>query len=184
MDDGVVVWEAAAPRAMTLGAINRGAVTWDVVVPAGRVSGPGLPPGQIGYAERLVLRVAPWRLGIETLRWGRFCGRTSSLAWVEWVGMDPVAASLLDGRPACLHEASLERVVVDNVELVMETARPFVECALGDGLLRNMPWPSRIMPHAFLSGHERKYAGRGLLRREGRAPEEGQVLFEEVCWSR
>lgn len=183
-DDGVFVWESAAPRPMTLRSINRGAVTWDVVVPSGRVTGPNIAPGQIGYAERLALRVAPWRLGIETLRWGRFCGRSSSLAWVEWLGMDPVAISLLDGHPVRLREASLERVIADGVELTIEITRPFVESALGEGLLRTMPWPSRIRPLAFLSGIERKYAGRGLLHRQGSAPEDGDVLLEEVHWPR
>lgn len=181
---GTFRWSGAASRPHGLGARHRGAVTWDVVVPAGAVSGPGIDAGQRGYAERLELRVAPWALGIELLRWGRFCGSRSSLAWVEWVGADPVAVALLDGRAVPLRRASLAHVEVDGAMLDLAPARPFVEEPLKGGLLRDMPWPRRIRPLAFLRGIERKYAVRGILRSGTGAAEEGDVLLEEVAWPR
>ncbi len=175
-------WDGASSRPLHLADGLGNAVEWDVLVPAGRVTGPGLSHGAIGYAERLVLRVAPWRLGIKVLRWGRFCGRNSSLTWVQWLGEIPVARALLNGRETSLETITAESVTVAGARLDIEGARLFVDARLGSGLLQDMPWPRRMRPLRFLAGHERKYVGRGQLRMADGLIEDGDVLFEDVLW--
>lgn len=180
--EGLFTWSGASPRAFSLWSAREDFVSWEPVALNGTVTGPRIRPGQRGYAERLILRVAPWAPGITTLRWGRFCGPRSSLVWIEWVGRIPVQLTLLDGRKVALKEVSPERVIVEGGTLKMRAAHLFVDAPLGSGILKDMPWPRRIKPLQFLAGVERKYVARGELALDGGAVEEGDVIFEEVLW--
>src|ERR1700721_150980 len=76
--DGPATWRNAIHRPRTLWSDGRRQVLWDPVVLNGEVS--GARTGR-GYAEQLVLTVAPWRLGITRLWWGRFWGGRPSVGW-------------------------------------------------------------------------------------------------------
>lgn len=180
-DSGPVRWSGAAPNPVPLWPGDAEALVWDPVAPNGAVSGAGIGLGSRGYAERLVMRIPPWRLGLKLLRWGRFCGGTRSLAWIEWVGDMPQRLALLDGKRAPLHRASLEGVEAGDI--VLQFGRPtlFVDEPLASGFLQDFPWPRRIRPLAFLQGVERKWVASATLR-EGPAEDEGYTVFEEVSW--
>ena len=38
----------------------------------------------LGYAEHLSMTLPPWRLPIDTLRWGRFLTPRHSVVWIDW----------------------------------------------------------------------------------------------------
>ena len=38
----------------------------------------------LGYAEHLSMTIPPWRLPIDTLRWGRFLSPERSVVWIDW----------------------------------------------------------------------------------------------------
>src|SRR5450759_1984877 len=67
---------------------EEGAVEWRCVMPKGSAclnGGRGL-----GYAEHLRITIAPWKLPIRTLRWGRFLTPNTTLIWIDWqVGRTP-----------------------------------------------------------------------------------------------
>jgi len=39
-----------------------------------------------GYAEHLNMTIAPWKLPIRTLRWGRFAAASDWIVWIDWLG--------------------------------------------------------------------------------------------------
>lgn len=180
--EGIWSWSGARSRPHELAGPG-GGVTWDPVVANGLVSGPGASPGQRGYAERLTLAIPPWSLGIRTLRWGRFCGERTSLSWIEWTGERPLRLAHAEGHTLSLHRAGLDGVEADGVSVAFADVRAFVESPLASGLLKDMPWPRRIRPLAFLDGVERKYAGRGAALGADGSTDVGDVLFEEVEWA-
>src|SRR5689334_1411462 len=91
---GLATWRNAVNRPRRLWSDGRRHVDWDPMVLNGAVT--GARSGR-GYAERLVMTVAPWRLGIARLWWGRFCGDRHSLVWIVWEGARPLRLALLDG---------------------------------------------------------------------------------------
>jgi hypothetical protein len=50
-----------------------------------------------GYAEWVELRVPPWQLPIEALRWGRFLSPSTSLVWLDWEGTHPLRLIIRNG---------------------------------------------------------------------------------------
>ena len=69
-DDGQVEWTCHAPRAEVEARVD------------------GRPLRGLGYAEHLALGIAPWRLPIRELSWGRALAGNDSLVWIDWRGDD------------------------------------------------------------------------------------------------
>ena len=174
-------WQGARSRPFRLVDGGRG-VTWDPVVLDGEVSGPGVPPGQRGYAERIVLEIPPWALGLRELRWGRFRGGGRSLVWIRWEGETPLRLVLLDGVPVPGGGMDGAHVAFEGGALEWDAAAPFVDEPLSSGILRALPLPRRIRPVAFLDGRETKFAGAARLR-VGPVSLQGDVIHEVVTWA-
>jgi hypothetical protein len=177
---GVARWGNAIDRPRQLWSDGRRHVMWDPVVLNGTVTG-GLS-GR-GYAERLVMTVAPWRLGIERLWWGRFCGERHSLVWIVWEGARPLRLALLDGRDADLRAVGLEDVALGSARLRLSGHRMLVDQVLGTGALAGIPLPTRIAPVKFLAGRECKWLANGALESAGEVMDRGAVVFETVVWA-
>jgi hypothetical protein len=94
--------EALAPFSRRLLDCPDGTVDWCCEVPAASVTiaivGQPAIVGR-GYAERLNLTIAPWRLPIRQLRWGRWISDAGSrsLVWIDWQGAKPRTDVFLDG---------------------------------------------------------------------------------------
>ncbi len=70
-EDGTnFIWNNAAARPIELWRDRDKTITWDPIVLNGKL----VHNGARGYAERLKMNFAPWRLGLKLLKWGRFCG--------------------------------------------------------------------------------------------------------------
>jgi hypothetical protein len=176
---GVVTWRNAINRPRQLWSDGRRHVIWDPVVLNGTAT--GAVSGR-GYAERLVMTVAPWRLGIERLWWGRFCGDRHSLVWIVWDGAQPLRLALLDGGDADLHTVGVEDVAVESVRLRLSGHRMLIDQTLGTGALAGMPLRSRIAPVKFLAGRECKWLAQGALESAGEVVDRGAVVFATVTW--
>src|SRR5690349_2210175 len=62
--EGVVEWHCLMPRARALFRDRAG----------------------LGYCEHLTMTIAPWKLPIHNLRWGRFITPSDWLVWIDWQG--------------------------------------------------------------------------------------------------
>ena len=180
-DGGALAWREATSRPICLWSDGHREVTWNPLVLNGAVE--GAASGR-GYAEQLRMTVAPWRLGIDRLWWGRFCGDEHSLVWIVWEGCHPLRLVLLDGHEARLDDVTEEIVcVAPSARLDLRERRLLVDETLGTGALANMPWPKRIAPAAFLRGRERKWLAEGDLNVDGKSIDHGAVVCEKVEWS-
>ena len=63
---------------------GNGTVKWECLVPCGQ-SRIGNREG-LGYAERLTMTMPPWKLPLQTLRWGHFLSETELVIWIDWRG--------------------------------------------------------------------------------------------------
>jgi hypothetical protein len=92
------------PVEQVLLADGDGRVTWSCLAPRARVmlELAGKPLAGLGYAERLQLSIAPWRLPIRELRWGRALTASASLTWIDWRrpgDEPPIRLAVRDGQP-------------------------------------------------------------------------------------
>ena len=146
-------------------------VHWDCVQPRARVE-LRMPDGRTlrgrGYAEVLSLSIAPWRLPIHELRWGRFAGERHGAVWIEWLGPHPLKLVLLDGaRVDAMPPLRL------SDEVVLRSGR------IGETALRLLP---RRLPGLGLE--ETKWRSRGELALPGEPPDRGWAIHEVVRWPR
>ncbi len=51
-----------------------------------------------GYAERIELALAPWKLPISRLYWGRFTSERDSVVWIHWQGEMPLTIVYANGK--------------------------------------------------------------------------------------
>jgi hypothetical protein len=179
---GALAWRNALSRPIRLWTDGRQHVTWNPVVLNGSVEDAveAVRHGR-GYAEKLVMTIAPWRLGMTRLWWGRFCGDRHSFVWIVWEGRHPLRLALLDGAPVWLDAVTECAVFAAAVRLRLGERRLLVDQTLA-GTLADMPLPKRVAP-LFLSGRERKWFAESDLQRDGRAIDRGEVVCETVDWS-
>ena len=175
-----ITWDQVQSRPITLWTDGQRRVDWNPIVLNAPVQGKLIGRG---YAERLSLDIPPWRLGIERLWWGRFCGETHSLVWIVWEGQIQKRLALLDGTDIGIESISEANVCARNsYRLDMSETTLFMNEAIGSGALSGMPWAQNIAPLRFLSGIERKWVGTGTLYRSGAVADRGSVVFERVDW--
>lgn len=161
-----------------------GTVDWAVEAPVGRVTvkldGEGTVLGQ-GYVERLAMTVAPWRLPITTLRWGRWgsAGCARSLVWIDWRGPDPRSWVFLDGRLQPRATVSDSTVGGDGFTLDLEPRQRLTHRRL-DALVQHVPGLKSVLPESLLALSETKWAGTGRLSAPGGHPMTAPALYEIV----
>lgn len=176
-------WAGARPLEIPLWREDGRLLTWNPLVLNGLVSGNGLSPGARGYVERLTLNFRPWQLGLQRLRWGRFCGGRHSLVWIEWEGRHPMRLALLDGQKRELREVAPENVDCTECALHLTRRRTLVQESMSEGGLRVLSLPRRLAALQFFRGLETKWFALGELFLEGEAADSGHAVFEEVVWS-
>lgn len=137
-----------------------------------------------GYVERLRMTLPPWRLPIETLRWGRFIGRSTSIVWIDWAGNHPLQLVLLNGRDAT-PGARIEgdSLSIGDGRLVLDTgtSRTLRAGPLSD-VLGSIPALGSLLPERLAGALESKWLTRGAWRAEGLPAESGPVIHEVVQW--
>ncbi|HUA62414.1 MAG TPA: hypothetical protein VML19_26900 [Verrucomicrobiae bacterium] len=164
--DGSLEWECLAPRA---GAYLR---TGDEPEIRGW-----------GYVERLRLSVAPWRLPIRELRWGRFINGFDALVWIDWRG--PYNRQVVYHNGAAVPARSIGDTGIelsDGAVLRFEASTPLREGRLGATALAVIPHVDRLFPASILNVRERKWLSRAVLRRAGCADSTGMAIHEVVEW--
>lgn len=175
------------PRGMaerTLWQSPHGNVRWHCHLPQAdvRLSYRGHQLRGTGYVEHLALDVAPWRLPIDELRWGRFHAGTRSLVWIEWRGRAPLRLCLRDGVPVEI--GAVGERGFDLPDGGLQLAEPTVlrdgqlgKTVLAERLLRWLP-----LPRSVRTMRETKWLANGSWR-EGDRVLAGQAVHEVVRWS-
>jgi hypothetical protein len=167
----------------TVFANEEGSVEWHCLVPCGRSDAAG--DAGLGYVEHLTMTVAPWRIPIRELRWGRFCSASDWAVWIDWQGEYSRRIVYRNGEaaPAARIEDS-EVLFDDGARLAMDRSLSLRNGALGTTALSSIPGVSRIFPARLLQVTECKWRSRARLERPGRPAVEGWAIHEVVRWPR
>ena len=180
------VWERLDPPFETkIYASREGVVQWRCLHPRSRATvnlGDGRVLQGLGYLERLDMTVAPWKLPIEELRWGRFSSDSDSLVWINWRGAHSCRIVLHNGLP-CSASAIEEDEITLNRTVRLRVARGDVlrKGALGATALAVIPRLVRLLPNKMLKVQECKWRSRAELRR-GESNSSGWAIHEVVTW--
>jgi hypothetical protein len=165
--DGIVDWRCEAARG-------------DVIVECDDL---GTLRGT-GYAECLSMTLPPWRLPIDTLRWGRWLSSSSdrSVVWIDWCGPHPLTTIVVDGRMRQANIAGDEGIETGDAVLTLTDRQTLYSRSLSDTLGSLRPLLAPVLPRSWLALEDRKWRSRGTLRVAGRPDESGWVIHEHVRW--
>lgn len=127
------------------------------------------------------MTLAPWRLPIDTLRWGRFLSDERSVVWIDWERETGTKTWIfVDGNEARGARVSEEEISFEGGRLRLPAAsRLLIREGRVSHLLRNLPLP-RALSSPALPIHETKWRTRGMLESPGAPPTEGWAIHEIV----
>jgi hypothetical protein len=182
--DVSATWRALAqPICRTLYETPEGAVVWNCVLPSAefeRARNGSLVRG-LGYAEHLSLTLPPWKLPIDTLRWGRFLAPGRSVVWIDWQAPERSRTWVfVDGVEARGAGVSDEEIAFEGgrIRLPSESRLPLRAGRLSN-LLRNLSLPLPLF-RRVRSIQETKWRTRGLLECAGAPAVEAWAIHEVV----
>jgi hypothetical protein len=160
---------------------NRGVVDWTCEAGAARTSvalGNCSVEG-LGYAERLLLTVAPWRLPIDEMRWGRWISADGrrAIVWIDWRGAEPATAVFVNGVRQAGAVVTDDHVTADRLALTLSSPRVLHARSIGDILARIRPLGA-LVPASWLAVEDRKCLSVGTLDAADRAT--GWAIHETV----
>jgi hypothetical protein len=128
------------------------------------------------------MTVPPWRLPIDTLRWGRFLSPGRSVVWIDWRnGSGGKTWVFLDGMEV-QGGMSEEAVFFEGGRVDLPApGRLVLRSGPLSHLLRNLPGSLRTSrPGRALSIYETKWRTRGCLELEGAPRVPGWAIHEVV----
>lgn len=156
-------------------------IRWECVAPAAdatfEIDGATLRGA--GYAEVLMMSIAPWNLPIQELRWGRFVGRSSSLVWLDWKREHLLTRAFLDGEECTGAVVSDDQITTPSWTLRLDDRTTIRDDSLAD-TLSAVPLIGRAVPRRFAEAHETKWRSRGTLENNYAGPDDGWVVHEVV----
>lgn len=131
-----------------------------------------------GYAEHLELRIPPWQLPIDELRWGRWhCPETQhSVVWIDWRGERPLTIVLENGvarDTASVGDTSIEW---GDRTLCLGSAETLYSRTLAEILRGAGPLVTRL-PASWRALDDRKTLSRSVL-----GAESGWAIHETVTF--
>lgn len=141
-----------------------------------------------GYVERLDLTIAPWRLPIETLRWGRLVTasrsgvntdagvgagsgadhRPCSVVWIAWDGPRTQRIVVEDGRLVPSTEIAAiddDHVAWTGVQLELDATASLRDQPLCDALHGGLRWLGRALPRRLRRAREHRWLSGATLHR-------------------
>ncbi len=164
---------------------DNGRITWSCFSPMARASVniAGMPPLHgLGYVEHLDLSVAPWRIPIRELRWGRFLTGGDSVVWIDWRGPAEKTLVLINGE--AINNATVQDFSINsggNVKVSLRPAGTIRSGPVVSSTLSRAPGLTRLFPRSVLKMHEEKWISRGEL--QGLSSGSGWAIHELVSFA-
>jgi hypothetical protein len=158
-----------------------GAIEWDCLMPQARTS--LQDRCGLGYAEHLTMTVPPWKMAIQTLRWGRFTSESDWIVWIDWQGdfsRRIVYRNGKDDPPRVLEDDKIK--FSDGCRLLMDRSLTIREGPLGTTALSAIPGIRKTFPTRLLEIDECKWRSRARLEKPGSPAVEGWAIHERVTW--
>jgi len=175
-------WHADAnPLRATVFSCGSGSVEWECLMPRARARIGHR--GGLGYVERLTMTVAPWKLPLRTLRWGRFASPAEWAVWIQWCGEYSRTLVFRNGAesPAvAVDDSRLE--FADGSRLALDRSLVIRQGPIGSTVFARMPMIRHTVPGLLLQVTECKWRSRARLERRGAPPVDGWAIHENVQW--
>jgi hypothetical protein len=159
-----------------------GSLRWQVLMPRARVElqlGAETIAGW-GYAERLLLDLPPWRLPIDSLRWGRFVAESHSVVWIAWQHETPRCWLWHNGRAMAPERIDDRGCAWAGHTLTLDPGNTLRSGRLADTAFARWPGMRRWLPTPILNFEESKWCARGALIPAGGARVSGWAIHEVV----
>jgi len=177
-------WQAESEEVReTVFASEAGSIEWRCLMPRALAWIDGR--AGLGYAEQLSMTIAPWKLPIATLRWGRFLAASDWVVWIDWLG--GFTRRIVYWNGCAVSGPTVEDDAVElggGARLGMDRATVLREGAIGATALDGIPGLRDTVPAQLLRVRECKWLSRGRLERPGQPAVEGWVVHERVDWPR
>ena len=158
-----------------------GSVDWHCLMPRAHVC-IGNDSG-LGYIEHLTMTIAPWKIPIQHLRWGRFCSASDWAVWIDWQGEFSKRILYLNGKSVSASTIEDEQITFDEgSRLLMDRSLTLRKGPLGTTALSSIPGVSKTFPARLLQVNECKWRSRARLECPGRSAIEGWAIHEIVSW--
>lgn len=128
------------------------------------------------------MTLAPWKLPIQELRWGRFLSDSDSLVWIDWKGSYSCRIVLQNGilgRATTIDEDEVR--LNRHGGLRLAPGDVLRKGGLGETALSVIPGLSRLFPRKILEARECKWRSRAELR-HGDSSSSGWAIHEVVTW--
>jgi len=175
-------WEAlSCAVSETIYRSSEGSIEWNCLMPMAHAR-IGDRRG-LGYAEHLTMTIPPWKLPIDTLRWGRFTSSSAWLTWIDWQGRYSRRIVYMNGEALECPMIGDERIEAsDGMRLSMDRSLLLRDGLLGKTALSRMPSIGKLFPSRLTEMAERKWRSWARLERNGRPTVEGWAIHEKVSW--
>lgn len=156
-----------------------GALSWSCHLPRAQVElrHRGQRLAGDGYAESLTMRVPPWRLPIDELRWGRAHVGAHTLVWLDWRGPRPLRRVFLDGHERD-GDVTDDAVRVPGLTVSLRKAATLRKGDVAKTALARLPALSRLLSRHRLHLVEEKW-----LSRAAAGHQHGWAIHEVVRWA-
>ena len=193
IDRGLLRWQSGALKVdaewkadsleiiETIFASDAGSVQWHCHMP--RAQARIHDRVGLGYAEHLTASIAPWKLPIRTLRWGRFGTRSDWIVWIDWLGSYNRRIVYRNGRIALtsvLEDCQIE--FLDGSRLVLDRSLVLRAGPLGATALSVIPGIRDTFPARLLKVNECKWRSRARIECPGKSTVEGWAIHERLDW--
>jgi hypothetical protein len=178
------VWERVSPAVReTVYSSEQGRIDWNCLIPLARAR--LCERSGLGYVEHLTMTIAPWKLPIHTLRWGRFTSPSDWMTWIDWQGEFARRTVYINGDTLLCSKIEDDQLEgEDETRLVMDCSLVLRNGPLGTTALSAVPGIGRMFPLRLLRITECKWRSRARLQRKGKPPVEGWAIHETVSWPR
>src|ERR1035438_5835233 len=129
------------------------------------------------------MTIAPWKLPIRTLRWGRFLTPHTTLIWIDWQGPFTTRLVFLNGQRVLAETLDDGGLLLDNGVLIsLDRAHVVRQGSLGSTVFAAVPGSGRIAPARMFRVEECKWKSRARMQSPGGAAEDGWCIHEAVNW--
>ncbi len=176
------VWQSdSLPLQATIFEAEQGTVEWNCLMPRARAQ-IGDRCG-LGYAEHLIMAIAPWKIPIRQLRWGRFLSASDFIVWIDWEGEFSRRLVYRNGASVAVSSLNDWEIALASGELLtMSDALVLRSGPLGTTALSAIPGVEKTFPGRLLRIDECKWRSRGRLKHPSGETAEGWAIHERVTW--
>jgi hypothetical protein len=176
------VWQADSREVReTVFTSEEGSVEWCSLMPRAKVRAKN--DSGLGYVEHLTMTIAPWKIPIENLRWGRFGSPSDWIVWIDWHGDSSKRILYRNGKAAISSTLDDQQITFDDgSRLTMDRSLTLRNGPLGATALSSIPGVSKTFPARLLEVNECKWRSRARFEYPGRSPVEGWAIHEIVNW--